>query len=193
MEKSNFIFDLYKDNRTVFTINEIALLIKESDYSRLKQKVYYYAKKGVIQKVRNGIYVKQGYNPEELASKLYTPSYISLEYVLSKAGWIFQYSKNITLISYLSRTLEVDNNTLCYRKAKADILINSEGVIQKDNGVSIASPERAFLDMLYLDKNFYFDNLSGMNESVVLKLLNVYKSASLNKRVKEKLNNIKDV
>lgn len=193
MKKNNFIFALYKDVRTVFTLNEIALLISESDYSRLRQKVFYYSKNGVIRKVRNGIYVKPDYNPEELASKLYTPSYISLEYVLGKSGIIFQYSEKITMISYLSRTLTVDNNTLSYRKAKPGILLNTNGISQLNNGVSIASSERAFVDMLYFEKNYYFDNLSMLNKNNVLSLLDNYKSLALNKKVASVLKNDKYV
>ncbi len=190
MRSKDFILEIYKDKRTVFTLNEIAILLSETDYSKLKQKAYYYSKKGDILNIRNGIYAKSEYNPEELACKLYSPSYISLDYVLSKAGLIFQYSDNITLISYLSRTLEVDKNILSYRKAKSEILINTKGVESKDTGVNLATKERAFLDILYLEKDFYFDNLTGLDKSLVLELLPDYRSKALSDRVNKIIKNI---
>ncbi len=183
MASKDFILKIYKDKRTVFTLNEIAMLLGETNYSKLKQKAYYYSKKEAILNIRNGIYAKPDYNPEELACKLYTPSYISLDYVLSKAGVIFQYSNKITLISYLSRTLEVDNNIISYRKAKPEILINAKGIENQDAGISVAIKERAFLDILYLEKDFYFDNLTELDKNLILELLPGYSSKALTDRV----------
>lgn len=47
--------------------------------------------------------------------------------------------------------------------------------IYKDN-VNIASPERAFLDTLYLDSNYYYDNPSSLNKQKALSLLPIYNS-----------------
>jgi len=44
------------------------------------------------------------------------------------------------------------------RKIKNTILTNSLGLEKKDN-YFIASRERAFLDTVYLNKNYYFDNM----------------------------------
>jgi len=54
---------------------------------------------------RKGIYAKSGFSKEELACILYTPAYISLEYVLQKAGVVFQYDPALTAVSYLSRII----------------------------------------------------------------------------------------
>ena len=53
--------------------------------------------------------------PEELACTLYTPSYISLEYVLQKAGVVFQYDERITAVSYLRRSIDIQFQN-AYRK-----------------------------------------------------------------------------
>ena len=58
-----------------------------------------------------------------------------------------------------------------------------EGIVTKDN-INIATPERAFLDMLYLSNGYcYFDNLRPINKKKVLKLLPNYKSSVLTERV----------
>ncbi len=182
MRKKDFILEIYKDTRTVFTLRDIAMVMEESNYGQLKQKINYYVRKGSLASIRRGIYVKENFDPEELACKLYIPSYISLEYVLQKAGVIFQYHESLTPVSYLSRVVEAGNCTLIYRKIKEDILLDLSGIMRKDNGVNIATPERAMLDMLYLNREYYFDNLSGIDREKVLKILPVYQSKELVKR-----------
>ena len=121
---------------------------------------------------------------------LYTPSYISLEYVLQQAGVVFQYDSRYSSVSYLSREIDVDGNTYSYRRIKGDIIINTIGIIRKDN-VNIATPERAFLDMLYLNKDYYFDNLNPLNRLLISQILPVYQSAALEKRVTKIIKNSK--
>lgn len=182
MTKPSVIFSLYNDKRTVFTLSEVSMLIQEPDFSRLKQKLNYYVRKGMLYSVRRGIYVKEAYNPEELACKLYAPSYLSLHYVLQKTGVIFQYANEMTMVSYLSRTVEADEKKLVYRKIKNSVLVNTQGIDQLENGVSIASAERAVLDTLYLDKDYYFDRTDGLQMEIIKALLPAYQSAELYKR-----------
>jgi hypothetical protein len=132
---------------------------------------------------RKGIYAKPGYNTEELGSLIYTPSYLSLEYVLQKSGVIFQYDSGITVASYLSRELVIGENDFRFRKIKNDILLNLKGILRQENHVNIASPERAFLDLCYLESNYYFDNVSTLDKQVINELLPVYNSKVLSKRV----------
>lgn len=180
---SDIIFKIYRDKRTVFTLQEIALLTDEPDFNRLKQRIHYFVDKGKLRNIRRGIYAKDNYSPEELACKIYTPSYISLEYVLQKSGIIFQYSSQITNVSYLSRILNSDGHELKYRKIKNDVLYNTAGINRHETGTNIASPERAFLDTLYLDSEIYLDSAHSLKEETVYNLLPVYNCKQLNKRV----------
>ncbi|MBF6597907.1 MAG: hypothetical protein ITF98_06735 [Fermentimonas sp.] len=91
-------------------------------------------------------------------------------------------------MSYLSREVEVDGNTFSYRRIKEDIIINIIGIIRKDN-INIATPERASLDVLYLYKDYYFDNLNPLNKLLISQILPVYQSAALEKRVFKILEN----
>lgn len=180
-QNTNIVFRIYNDKRTVFTLPDIAMLVGENNFNSLNQKLNYYVKTGKLLRPRKGIYVKSNYNLLELACVLYTPCYISLEYVLQKAGVIFQYDSRITAVSYLSRSIEIENNILQYRKIKNKILITTQG-IQQINNVNIATQERAFLDMLYLNGNYYFDNLGSLNKELVEQLLSIYQSKILEKR-----------
>lgn len=180
---------IYQDQRNVFRLIDIAMLVGESNFLSLNKKLNYYVRKGFLQNPRKGIYTKTGYHPEELACKIYAPSYISLNYVLQKDGIIFQYNSGITLVSYLSRTIKMENRTYVFRKIKNKILVDTTGIIQKPNHINIASAERAFLDMLYLEPNFYFDNLNPLNKKFVYKMLPLYQSKALTIRVKKLLDN----
>jgi len=182
-KKENIIFELYKSTRTVFRINDIALMLGKVKTDSLFKILNYYVKTGKLLNPRKGFYAKENYKPEELACLLYPPTYISLEYVLQRAGVIFQYDSAITNVSYLARDVEIDNQTFRYRQMKGEILVNTEGIILNTDNINIATPERAFLDMLYLNSRYYFDNLHILNKKIVLKLLPVYNSQTLEKRV----------
>ncbi|MBU4284894.1 hypothetical protein KKF60_01655 [Patescibacteria group bacterium] len=185
MKKDN-ILEIMKSKNTVFTSKDIALIWKESNPIALKKKIHRYIKAGKIYSIRRGLYVKdKNYNKFELATKIFTPSYISFETVLAKAGFIFQFYGQIFITSYLSREIVVDGQTYIFKKIKDSILTNKTGIEINEN-YYIASPERAFLDILYLHKDYYFDNLLSLNWDKVYKILLIYGgNKRLEKKVKE--------
>ena len=93
---NDVILRLYQDTRTVFKLADIALLTTENDPISLAKKLNYHVKTGKILNPRKGIYTKPNYSIEELSGKLYTPSYISLHYILQRDGIIFQFSESVT-------------------------------------------------------------------------------------------------
>ena len=181
--QKDILLNLYKDKATVFTMQGIAMAFGQGlDRDTLKNRIIRYVRSGDLLNPRKGFYAKPGYDEKELACLLYTPSYISLEYVLQRAGVVFQYSDEITSVGNLSRAVVIDGTCFLYRKIKGEILVNTAGITREGN-VNIASPERAFLDTLYLDSNYYFDRASSLNKEKVISLLPVYNSATLRQRV----------
>lgn len=163
-----------RSKNTVFTFKDVALLWGESDFNFVKKKIHRYVMAGKMFSIRKGVYVKdKGYDPLELAVKIYTPSYISFETVLAKAGVIFQFYESIFVASYLTREIECDGRIYEYKKVKDAILTNHAGIEVKEN-YWIASAERAFLDVLYLNKDYHFDNLSALNWDKVFEILPIY-------------------
>lgn len=156
----------------------------ELEYNNLSNQVLYLAKQGAIKRLARGIYAKDEYSPSELANKLYTPSYISLETVFLSAGITFQYYERIFSVSYLTRTVEVDGHTLQYHQISKNILLDKRGLVERDN-ITIASPERAFLDALYLYKDYHFDNLGALDWDKVFELVDIYNSKAMRKRADE--------
>jgi len=184
----NIVLAVYKDKRTVFRLKDISMLVGETNFQSLNRKLNYYVHTGKLLNPRRGIYAKPDYNHEELACIIYTPSYISLEYVLQKSGIIFQYDSRITAISYLNRYIEINNRTFQFRKIKNEILVNISGINSCED-INIASAERAFLDLMYLTTEYYFDNLNPLNRKTIYKLLSIYQSKALSERVKKILQN----
>lgn len=182
----NLTFSLYSLPNTVFTTREIAMILGWSDLDKIKSKINYYVKKGILKKLRRGLFAKSnGYEILEASNKIFTPSYISLETVLQKEGVTFQdYDKTIFVISYQTREVVLDGFTISFKKIKEEILTNSEG-IDTENGYSIASKERAFLDALYLYKDYYFDNLDNIDFAKAEKILPIYNSKALEARFRK--------
>jgi len=181
----NLLLKLYQSYRTVLTIKEIALLWEETNKNNLKSKVFYYVKSGGLVRLRKGIFAKdKKYNFKELATNIYTPAYISFETVLREEGIIFQYHKAIFVASYLSKEIKCNGNKIIFRKLKDTVLINKKGIINKNNFCQ-ANKERAFLDMIYLFKDYYFDNLDNLDWEKCFELSKIYNNKELIKRLQK--------
>lgn len=179
----NFLTTIYSSKQTVFTSREIAILIGEKNKNKLKSKLSYYVKTGKLTRLRRGIFAKNdSYNKNELAVRIYTPAYVSFETVLAKEGVIFQYSESIFVASYLSKNLKFKGNKFIYRKMKNEVLTNPKGLVNQETYFE-AVKERAFLDMLYLFSNYYFDNLRSIDWKVCFDIVFLYKNKSLERKL----------
>lgn len=183
MEKASILNILRREN-TVFTFKDILLASGETNADLLKRRINYYIKKGELHSIRKGIYAKdKNYDKLELAIKIFTPAYISLETVLAKEGIIFQHYGQIFVVSYLTREITCDGQKYVFRKIKDTVLTNSLG-IEKEGNYYIASKERAFLDVLYLNKNYHFDNLTTLDQKRCLGLVHIYRNKAMIRRLK---------
>lgn len=179
----NLIAKLYQSSKTVLTNKELALIWQENNQAKLNLKTSYYVKRGLLLRLIRGVFAKnKDYNIKELANSLYTPSYVSFETALREAGIIFQYYDTVFVASKISKTLKIDKHIFTFRKIKDPILFNPTGIIVKNN-VSIAGPERAFLDMIYLFPNYYFDNLRFINWETCNEIAQIYENKNLLKRL----------
>lgn len=173
------ITDILRSNNTIFTFKDISLIWQETNLDLVKSRVNYYVKQDELYPLRRGIYAKdKNYDRFELATKIYTPAYISFETVLAKEGVIFQHYSQIFVASYLSREIVCDGQTYVFKKLK-DFILNNQLGLERTASYFIASRERAFLDTLYLNKKYHFDNLSGINWDTCRSLLPIYGSQTL--------------
>ncbi len=185
MKKGAFLTTLLRSNRTIFSTLDIAMLWQEESSSKTRVRLHYYVKQGSLIQLRRGLYAKNTeYNKFELATKIFTPSYLSFETILAREGIIFQYSTDITVASYLSRGATVGDQNYLYKKMKDSVLMNPAGIIQEEYA-SIATKERAVLDTLYSNREYHFDNTRSLDWNEVFCLLPLYSNKRLEKKVKE--------
>ena len=187
MEKGDYLSIILRSKKTVFSFKDIVLLWKDSSRAA-RVRINYYVKNNDLYRIRQGFYAKdKNYDKFELANRIYVPSYISFETVLGQNGVTFQYYSQIFVASYLSRELKINGQTYSFRKIKDKILTNKAGIENKGEYLQ-ASQERAFLDVVYLNKDYYFDNLLGINWNKVYEILPIYN----NKRMKKKVEKYKE-
>lgn len=186
--QKNVLEVILSSPRTVFNVQSLRMLTECEDSQKLTKSLHYYVKEGKIHNPRRGIYTKASFDEKEMACSLFRPAYVSLEYVLQRSGIVFQYDDTVTCVSYLNRIVEIDDKTYQFRIINPELWIGMDGIEQQDN-ILIASPERAFLDMIYLSAgNCYFDNLHPLNKIKVKQLLPFYQSKVLTERVTKLLN-----
>lgn len=186
MQKGDFLSVILRSNKTVFTTKDIALLWHEPNSAAARVRLHYFVKKGDLYHIRHGLYAKnESYNKLELATRILTPSYVSFETVLVKEGLIFQYYAPVFVASYAKREITIDNQIYSFRKMKDRLLTDSTG-INHSYETSIATPERAFLDILYVNASFHFDNLRSLDWERVFEILPVFD----NKRMEKKVDNL---
>ena len=154
-----------------FTFDDLAGVEKDRHY--LKVLFSRYGKAGKLVRLKKGIYVKKEYLDdlrnknaypaylEFLASILYTPSYLSLEYILAKHSLLTEEVVSFTCVSR-NKTSRFSNQfgNYLYHKIK-DLLFIGFKVI-KLNGLIIfqATKAKALFDYLYFRKNLLVNKQS---------------------------------
>lgn len=170
---------LLQSKRTIRTINTVQKITGIDNLFVIRNFLLRCKQQGLLQNISYGIWGLIHYDVLELANVLRTPSYISLETVLSWAGIIFQdYSHQISCIANRTDEKQVWAYSFSYYKIKNDILHNPLGIISKES-YSIATPERALCDRLYLTPDYYFDNLHSINWEKALALAEIYTNKRL--------------
>lgn len=157
--------DVIKNNKKVKYI-DLAKKIKSpifslQDLKLLDLKVYPYqisnwVDKGYIIKLKNGIYVfadkAGGLKSEFLSFNIYQPSYVSLEWALSRYGLIPEMVYNCTAITTkTTRTYENKFGMFIYRNVKLNMFFGYKKVDENGQAYLIAEVEKALIDYVYLN------------------------------------------
>ena len=185
MKKGEYLTAILRSKKTVLTYKDILLLWREQGSEAATVRLYQYARKGDLYRIRRGIYAKdKNYNQAELATRIFTPSYVSFETVLAREGVTFQFYSGVFIASYLTREITSDGQLYSFRKIRNGILTNPAGVEHRDE-TSFASKERAFLDTLYIHTDYHFDHPGGLDWNKVFDILPIYGNKRMAKKVKE--------
>ncbi|MHB8362427.1 MAG: hypothetical protein ACYDBX_02305 [Patescibacteria group bacterium] len=185
---------LLLEKRTIFDVNALGYYLNISNSNTLKKRIYRLTKSNKLTRLQRGLFYisLKNYISFELANKLLTPSYISFETVLLSSGFIFQPYTSIFSAGDISKTYFIENKKYIYRRLNPEILTNLNGIFKKDN-YFIATPERAVLDMLYINDNFYFDNLRSLDFSKAKSMVSIYTgSKSTEDRMLKNLSDLED-
>ncbi len=165
------------------------------DLKLLKLQVYPYqlsmwTKKNYLVKVKNGLYAlsekKKTLRNEYIAFNLYQPSYVSLEWALSKYGLIPEMVYNCTSVTTkTTRTFQNLFGLFSFRHIKKELFFGYKKINDNGQVYLIAEPEKALFDYLYL-------NLSKIkNQADVDELrLNEFEIKKLNKSKIKKFNSL---
>ena len=183
--KGAYLEILLRSPQTIFSTKDASLLWRENDATLVSDRLKKYVTVGKLIRVRRGFYAKdEKYNRFELATRIYTPSYISFETVLNRTGINFQYYGNIFVASYINRVITVAEQKINFVRMKEYVLSNTAGIVHTD-GYAVATKERAFLDRLYVSKEYHFDNMTHLDWVKVFEIVPIYHNRRLEKKVKE--------
>ena len=90
--KGEYLDILLRSPKTIFSTKDAALLWAEERESTVSARLNKYIKAGKLIGIRRGLYAKdKNYDKFELATRIYTPSYVSFETVLTRAGVNFNF------------------------------------------------------------------------------------------------------
>ncbi|MBU1085767.1 MAG: hypothetical protein ABIJ43_01795 [Candidatus Beckwithbacteria bacterium] len=182
MNEIKLIEKLRLVDKSWWSLNDLGkvLLIKPSSLYTVASRL---VKKGVLIRIGQGIYGVFGKTvvPEEIASSLYYPSYLSLKTVLVKAGVINQVAQEIQLMTTKrTKQIKIGETRLKYHQIKKELFFG----YRVEKGMAMAYPEKALLDLFYLSSlgkafvSFEELDMSGLDQ----KKLKTY-SKKFSKRV----------
>ena len=131
------------------------LRIKYKEYSNIYQKINNECKKGILVKIKRGLYSDDLYNDKEVIANIcYNPSYISFEYALSYYGVIPEFVSTFTSATFGKKNNKIyhmKDFTFDYRSVPNEVFPMGILIMKnsKDISYKIASKEKALCDLLY--------------------------------------------
>ena len=160
--------------KTVFSIKDLQKILGYKNIQSIRNFAFRRTKNWFFVRCSNGLYCLKNFNIYELANKVKSISYISLETVLKNEWIIFQnYDKTIFSVSNRKIEKQILWYNFLYFKIKDEILLNPIGLIYKWNYM-IASKERAVCDKIYLNRKYYFDNLRPLDKNKLRNIAQIY-------------------
>jgi len=173
INKDRKIQSLLQTPQKIFTANDLAVLWGIKNKNNLWKTLSRYADSGILIRIHRGLYSKvpiEALKEEELGCALMGPfSYVSLETVLARAGILFQEIYGVTLVGQSTKEYEIAGTRYICKQMKNSVLLNRAG-IQDLPTYSIASSERAAIDLEYYNSAYYLDNPEGLDSEELKKI-----------------------
>lgn len=159
---------LLEKKMAIFTMSEFSRLFPVSG-----QKIKYFlerqAKEGLFLRLKNGLYMLKT-DPvfeEEIANRLYQPSYLSFEYALAYHHLLPEMPYSLTSATTKpTRIFEIENKTFSYLTIKKEAFTGYSLIKTPSREILMADPEKALVDYCYfvaLGKKTKNERLSWQN------------------------------
>ena len=148
---------LEKNKYYVFSYEDLLLLYSSESNENIKKMLYRWRKANWISPLKKGLYELSypgNYNIPDLyiANKLYSPSYISLETVLSNHSIIPEVGMAVTSITTKPTRRFINKHGLfIYRTLKKEFFCGYYTEKHVNYEIQIAEPEKALIDYLYFN------------------------------------------
>ncbi|MBI2611850.1 hypothetical protein HYW54_03845 [Candidatus Gottesmanbacteria bacterium] len=150
---------------------------------------------GLFLRLKNGLYILATDMPreEEIANKLYFPSYISFEYALAYYNRLPEMPQYITSATTKpTRSFATSSRSYAYYTIKKEAYTGYLLVEKNNRRFLIADPEKTYVDYLYyvtLGKRIYNDRfyIEDLSKAKVFSYARLYQRESLIKLIKQKL------
>ena len=167
------------------------------DVSLLRTKYFLeeYTHAGLFLRLKNGLYALKTDPPpeEEIANRLYRPSYLSFEYALAAYNILPEMPYAVTSATTKpTRSFAVGEHTFSYLTIQRAAYAGYAPAQRSGRMVLIADPEKAMVDYLYfvcLGRKPGNDrlNTASLDRQKALGYASLYHRASLEQRIKEML------
>lgn len=141
----------------IFTLVDVIKYFPNQPSSTIQTQLGRFIQRGLLARIKRGLYCfdQKQIDELDLASRLYQPSYISLETALNFYGLIPDIPQTITSVT-VTTTKQIRNQfgTFSYTKIKPELFFGfvKAKSANSDSFFNLAEKEKALLDYFYLRK-----------------------------------------
>jgi len=175
----------------IFTPLEFSQIFSLSNH-KTKYFLKRFTQEGLLTHLKKGLYFLKTDAPteEEIANRLYKPSYLSFEYALAYYNILPEMPYIVTSATTKpTRVFSVDHKTLSYFKIKKSAYTGYVLTKRGESSFLIAEPEKALADYLYfvaIGKKPFSErlNVSSLNKGKLLKYSSIYNRSKLTQLIK---------
>ncbi|MBI5399017.1 type IV toxin-antitoxin system AbiEi family antitoxin domain-containing protein [Candidatus Saganbacteria bacterium] len=177
----------------LFSSRDLRLLLNLST-AAASRLIWRYEKKGLIVKLRRGLYTLTNYSPANflIANALYQPSYISFDTALSYHGIIGETIYSVTSsTTRTTRTFQVSGIKYDYHRLKKTAFTGYKLFKYADGRILMAEPEKALADYLYYvdikQRSLHYErlNLKKINRIRLMKFAQLFGRPKMMRLIKD--------
>lgn len=153
-----FEFRKKAENLPYFETKELRLVLGADFSTTTLVNLKNWVNKGYLVMLRRGLYIiaeaTKKFDSMVYATKIYSPSYVSMEMALSFYGIIPEAVFTITSITTRkTKKFKTSLGNFSYQKIKTEAFGGFEAKKQEEISFNLALPEKAVVDFLYLNRN----------------------------------------